>query len=354
MATYKVIQDIEAEDKFLGPLTLKQFIFGAAGVFFIWLNIFALQRGATWLLALFVPPMLFAFFMAIPWSKDQSTELWVLAKLRFYFKPRVRIWDQTGLQELVTITAPKKIEKQLTNNLSQGEVVSRLQALADTIDSRGWAVKNASFEAAAAGLNPHNDRLVNPTLMPKAVPEIDPHEAQDMFESSAVSSTFDYMLQVSAKAQKEEALDKLDRARSGESIESINEPPVQFTPPPPSYAPPGAVTLEEEELSRQLREKQRATPKIVHGNTLTVDGKLRVADENKKSEDKEHKAKIKKHKHDKGTREEKPQAAMTQGPTPAILNLAQNDDLNVATIARQAEKATQKPQEDGEVVISLH
>ena len=49
MATYKVIQDIEAEDKFLGPLTLKQFIFGAGGAFFAWLNFFAFTRGQTWL-----------------------------------------------------------------------------------------------------------------------------------------------------------------------------------------------------------------------------------------------------------------------------------------------------------------
>ena len=27
MATYKVLQDIEAEDKLIGPLTLKQFVF---------------------------------------------------------------------------------------------------------------------------------------------------------------------------------------------------------------------------------------------------------------------------------------------------------------------------------------
>ncbi len=29
MSTYKVIQDIEAEDKLLGPLTLRQFIYAA-------------------------------------------------------------------------------------------------------------------------------------------------------------------------------------------------------------------------------------------------------------------------------------------------------------------------------------
>ena len=34
MATYKVIQDIEAEDKFAGPFTLKQLVFGMCGIGF--------------------------------------------------------------------------------------------------------------------------------------------------------------------------------------------------------------------------------------------------------------------------------------------------------------------------------
>jgi hypothetical protein len=49
-----------------------------------------------------------------------------------------------------------------------------------------------------------------------------------------------------------------------------------------------------------------------------------------------------------------PKPPVTAQPDPAILELASNNDLNVATIARQA----QKPRDDGpqppdEVVISL-
>jgi hypothetical protein len=39
---------------------------------------------------------------------------------------------------------------------------------------------------------------------------------------------------------------------------------------------------------------------------------------------------------------------------PAILALANNDDLNVSTIAREAKKAKGNESGDGEVVISLH
>lgn len=58
MATYKVIQDIEADDQFVGPLTLKQFIFGMAGILFLWLNFLAITRGFAFATVLFTPPML--------------------------------------------------------------------------------------------------------------------------------------------------------------------------------------------------------------------------------------------------------------------------------------------------------
>jgi hypothetical protein len=43
---------------------------------------------------------------------------------------------------------------------------------------------------------------------------------------------------------------------------------------------------------------------------------------------------------------------MTPPPDPAILQLASNDDLDVATIARQANRHKEELQD--EVVISLH
>jgi hypothetical protein len=47
------------------------------------------------------------------------------------------------------------------------------------------------------------------------------------------------------------------------------------------------------------------------------------------------------------------QPPMPARPDPAIMSLAGNNDLDIATIARQAHKA-QEGKDDGEVVISLH
>lgn len=56
----------------------------------------------------------------------------------------------------------------------------------------------------------------------------------------------------------------------------------------------------------------------------------------------------------KAAEEATSKAAMTHSTNPAILNLANNDDLDVATIQRQANKPTGASRHGDEVVISLH
>src|SRR6478609_6089041 len=116
MATYKVIQDIEAEDKLVGPLSLRQFVYAIVTLACLFLG-FKLAT-VQWFLAFpFIPPAVLFGFLAAPFGHDQPSEVWLLAKIRFSLKPRKRIWDQTGVQELVTITAPKTLEHNLTNGL---------------------------------------------------------------------------------------------------------------------------------------------------------------------------------------------------------------------------------------------
>src|SRR5665213_1846981 len=93
MSTYKVIQDIEAEDKILGPLTLRQFIYGLIAGFLLYICFLSVVKGAPYLLVLFLPPALFAAFFAAPFGRDQPTEVWALAKILFYFQPRRRVWN---------------------------------------------------------------------------------------------------------------------------------------------------------------------------------------------------------------------------------------------------------------------
>jgi hypothetical protein len=190
MAVYKLIQDIEAEDKLLGPLSLKAFIYALTAGFLAFLNfkivtISGLGNFRWVLLLIFALPMLLFAVLASPLGGEQPTEVWLLSRVRFMVKPRKRVWDQTGLSHLVTITAPKKIERHLTKDLSQLEVQGRLQVLAMTMDSRGWAIKNVNLNAAPAGIQQaeaNSDRLVSATSVPQAAPIVDVRPDDDIMD----------------------------------------------------------------------------------------------------------------------------------------------------------------------------
>lgn len=352
MATYKVIQDIEAEDKFLGPLTIKQFVFGMVGLFFGYLNVFSITRGFPYAVLIFAPPMILAFFLAVPWSKDQPTEVWVLAKLRFYFKTRRRIWDQTGMEELVTITAPKKEEKPLTDNLSKKEVKSRLQILAETIDSRGWAIKDAQMSDLVHPTDTP-DRLVSATTLPQEVPDVDLSSIPDVYDLQESSvGNFDRMIQQSEEVRKVHNLQTMEQARREVQDPTNVRASQQFTPPPtdyqtyvaqtsqppakpisqPVYEPP---TVDERELTEKLKNLKGPDYATSHMRTIQpIDPYAPAAPP----------AQVKTDNNDYSNPVPPP-------PNPAILDLANNNDLDVATIARQAKKETDS--QPNEVVISL-
>lgn len=360
MATYKVIQDIEAEDKFLGPLTLKQFIFGAGGAFFAWLNFFAFTRGQTWLFAFFSPPMLLGFFLAFPWSKDQPTEVWVLAKLRFYFKPRRRIWDQSGMEELVTITAPPKEEKVLVDNLSKTEVKSRLRVLADTIDSRGWAIKNAQMQNIISPTD-SPDRLISPGSLPKEVPIIDLASIPDVYESSNIINDFDKLMEQNAAMHKTHSLEVMDQARNNHTSKpkthkSNFTPPVQISPPT-DYTDkadyqtllsqnntPITNTQDERSLAEELKSRRSTTDTTSRMHRLNPIGANPIVSDNLTNSDIQE---------PRAPKQAEPPKPSPSAPNTAILGLASNNDLDVATIARQAKREIDK-NDDNEVVISLH
>lgn len=341
MATYKVIQDIEAEDKFLGPMTLKQFIFGAMSALFLYISFFAVTKGATFLLAVFLPPAALAAFLAIPWSSDQPTETWVLAKLRYRLKPKVRLWDQAGLEQLVTITAPKKEEKQLTNELDQTEVKSRLKALAETIDTRGWAVKNATGTDAYVNRNTPQagERLVNPDMLPKEVPGENPSDYTDVLDTdNAVSENFSQLIEQSTNHKRMEAIDKMKRIRRGEPLDSEAQQ-IGFIPP--------RTSMNENTLSQQLRNSRRA------GNISTGNmQKIPVAPVAPPAPIVAPPAPVETVQAPAVMQPDpEPQAEMTSQTDPAILTLVHEDEKS-----RKSKPQTARKNDlgDNEVVISLH
>ena len=85
MANYKVPQDVEAEDKLLGPFTFRQFVylmvvFGAIVLAVGLFQIFPL------LAVIPVPFGLFFLILALPIKKDQPMETYLAAVLTYHEK----------------------------------------------------------------------------------------------------------------------------------------------------------------------------------------------------------------------------------------------------------------------------
>ncbi len=140
MAQYKVPQDVEADDKLVGPFTFRQlcylFIaFGLGGIAYFLFSIFPL------LAIIPVPFILFLLVLCNPFKKDQPMETYLAAVLNFYLKPNKRFWNPGQRESTITITAPKKIEGPRIRALSEDEASHRLSFLADIVDSNGQAVR---------------------------------------------------------------------------------------------------------------------------------------------------------------------------------------------------------------------
>lgn len=378
MATYKVIQDIEAEDKLVGPFTLRQFIYAAITGVTGWLAFLSVAKHAAFMLVIFLPIMLLSGFLAAPWGGDQPTEIWAIAKLRFYLKPRKRVWDQSGIKELVTITAPKHIERNLTNGLNQAEVHSRLSALANTIDSRGWAVKNVNVNLSATqdGTDQTSDRLVGATSLPQEVSSIDVTAADDIMDTYAnpVAHNFDSMMAKAASQHREALMQQLRASAPKQPTASQNtaaktpQPQADYwfmqqQPTPvagqatfttssvvapgtaaanePATLPQAATpTAEEEAFVAQHAQEATQNDTATYSHLKLVKTPEQLAEEAKLAQQTAAAEAV-----------EKRKAQVTSDKQAAIMNLANNDDLDIATIARQAHKTEGN---DGEVVISLH
>lgn len=408
MATYKVLQDIEAEDKLIGPLTLRQFIYAGVCIVNLYLCFLTATKGAPFMVVIFLPIAAAAGFFAWPWGGDQPTEVWALAKIRFHLKPRKRIWNQSGVKELVTVTAPKKIEMALTNGLSENEVRSRLKALAETIDSRGWAIKNVNVnlygQVPMLATGSDSDRLVNPiATLPQEVQGMDVRASDDMLDvaNNPVAKQFDSMIAASERAHRERIMNQLKQSaptpapaapqQQVQQTQLPQAPQTQPQQPANNYwflnqpqqmgtVPQDAVTFntqvvapgasvadlpvaaanptpDEEALLRQLsanNDVQRSGYAHLHtiqplsAQTTPTPPRMQSAMPGMQPAP----IPINYAQPQQMPPQIQPPQQVTQQRNTDILDLVTNNDLNVATIAREAQKRHESPED--EVVISLH
>jgi hypothetical protein len=232
MATYKVPQDVEADDKLIGFLSLKQFIFVILGLGFGYLTFFFFTKIHPIASVIWFPPMVICLVLGLYQRRDQPVEVYLASAIRFRLKPHARIWDQEGYEERVIITAPPKIEKHYTKGYSRDQVSSRLGNLSRLMDTRGWASKmandwqNPDLEASA-----NSERLMQPQELATATTQpiyAQPVDIQDE-NTSMVARDFEAKIQQSENETHQKAILALQQARQTATNEPVSANTVSYT-----------------------------------------------------------------------------------------------------------------------------
>jgi len=300
MAVYKVPQDVEADDKLIGPFSFRQFVYliiVALAIFMAW----GLAQLFIPLLIIPLPIILFFGALALPLRKDQPMEIYMAAMVSFYLKPRRRLWDPDGVESLIEITVPKVVEPSRTKDLTKNEAERRFSYLAEIVDSRGWAVRGPGVLAPNSPMN--SDAY------------FEAQQVQDvMDESASTVQVLDNKLAQSDAKRHQEAVDIMHGKKVPMPALAIQPKAMQPTQTRPEPA------IDTSHL------KYNPYP-IIKQAVIDPIGQKTAS---------------------------KPQANTSGNSVSAgIINLANNTDLSIEAIAHEANRIQQQEEANKEVVIKL-
>lgn len=336
MAVYKVAQDVEADDKILGPFSLRQFIY---------LIIVAISIALAWGLSqLFIglaiiplPLILFFGALALPLRKDQPMEVYLGALVSYYLKPRRRTWEPDGIESLVEITAPQVIEVQRTKDITETEAERRLSYLADIADTQGWAVR-------------HTAQPVNNSMISDAYFEA--QQTEDVLDvNGGVSQSLGAMIDQADERRKQDMMARMQQASQVPTQQSQAQPQPVYVPP---VADPYA-SLAQRTPAPQPAQPRYNDPNVQYNPYPNAIHQSVIQPLEQASQLPQEPAAPLVETPPPQTSTEVPPATSEKTIPPDIINLASNTDLSIETIQREANRIQHKADEDsGEVFISLH
>ena len=285
MAQYKVPQDVEADDKLLGPFTFRQiiYLFVAAGLIGLAVALFQLFP----LLAIIpVPFIIFFGALALPLKKDQPMETYLSALVSYYLKPNKRFWNPGQRESTILITAPKIVEQPRSRDITGSEASHRLSFLANVIDTEGQAIKD--FSGA-----PIKEEFI-----------AEANAAQDIFDSYR-SENLNRIINTEAAEHHAEVVDQMRAAiKNAETIPTM-----------PTTGGPTIIQKHSDHIAINHRNSQQASVVVQPGMPATP-------------------------------------TPAPQPSNPAMVNLANNNDFSVQTIAKEANRINNL--DSKETYISLH
>jgi hypothetical protein len=218
MGQYKVPQNVEAEDKIIGPLTFRQFIYALMG--FGWGAIcFAILRKlpAVLIIVGFPPTMLF-MLLAFYTRDGQNFEQLLIAMVGFFAASRKRLWVKEDVAETFHIEATVRAAEITQRNPAQ--VLSELEKLATLIDSRGWNKPPVPENNAIMPNTQHSDRIVAPPPAPHAPDE--PKTDMLDLERSPLAQNLAELLREAADDVREEAMNQMSAKPTRRSAEAVS------------------------------------------------------------------------------------------------------------------------------------
>ena len=218
MAEHKVPQDVEADDKLIGPFSFRQFVYlmVALGCGFV---AFVFAQIAIPLAIIPAPVCIFFLIIALPLRKDQPTEIYVAALVKYFLKPKTRIWQADGEKPLVEISNPTIDEAPKIKDLAGDEVSRRLSFLSNLSDTQGWSTRGLSA--------PINNTNLNDEFAINAA------NAEDIMDS-ALSDSFDQLLDKSEQQIRQNAINQMNNAAQTQQI-AVAGPSLNATYNLPTY-----------------------------------------------------------------------------------------------------------------------
>lgn len=160
MGQYKVPQNVETEDKILGPLSVKQFIYVIIGVLWAFL-MWRIFSSFILLAVVFALPVT-GFFILLGFGRREGVpfEDYVVAFIRYLILPRKRQWIKDDSKEvIVRDEKPQKQPDFNGKNVSTGE----LKRLANIIDTRGnYKDPSISLPEENNTANSYAQRIIGP------------------------------------------------------------------------------------------------------------------------------------------------------------------------------------------------
>ena len=312
MAQYKVPQDVEAEDKLIGPFGFRQFIYLAiaAGSAFL---CYAFYNILPPLIILPLPVFALFLILALPLRKEQPMETYVLALIRFYLKPKQRKWNPDGTITYVEIVAPKQQEMRLAKEFGAETASQKIGYLARVMDSRGWASRGLSTQAG---------------LTTEAM--ADAEHAVDVFDEGAgISKSFANMIAEEDQRRREAAVAQMQKITQVKAQPQDDGPAPTYNPYPSSMHQRIIQPMDATHAALPAAPQPAAQPAAANEPSAATPVAAALAPATPPP----------------------PPPPVPKAVSPDIIRLASNDDLSISAIAHEAHRLTGG---DEEVVIQLH